>query len=63
MQANHPVVMSVKYTVYFDPTSESSSASASLSDEKFKIHRQITVIKLLNKGLLCLKFRVTLAKL
>ena len=57
-------VSKIYNSIYFDPTSESSSAST-MKGSKYtgKVQNNITVIKLLNRGLLCLKFQVTLAKL
>ena len=66
MQVNHPVVMSVKYIIQYISTRQASlHQQVQMKSSKYtgKVHTNITVTKFLNKGLLCIKFQVTLAKL
>ena len=58
--------MSVKYIVQHISTRQASfHQQVQMKGSKYtgKVRTNITVVKLLNKGLLCLKFQVTLAKL
>ena len=58
--------MSVKYIIQYISTRQASlHQQVQMKGSKYtgKVQTNITVIKLLNKGLLCLKFQVTSAKL
>ena len=58
--------MSVKYIIPYISTRQASlHQQVQIKGSKYtgKVQSNITVIKLLNKGLLCLKFQVTLAEL
>ena len=58
--------MSVKYIIQYISTRQASlHQQVQIKGLKYtgKVQTNITVIKLLDKGILCLKFQVTLAKL
>ena len=58
--------MSVKYIIQYISTRQASlHQQVQIKGSKYtdKVQTNITIIKLLNKGLLCLKFQVTLSKL